>query len=51
MEFDDADPLIRIRKERHGSWHDPASTTYRRNMIRGAVEWIPLEDGNLKNEK
>ena len=45
MEFDDADPLIHVRKERHRSWHDPAATTYRRNMIPGVVKWIPLGDG------
>ena len=50
MVFDDADPLIRVRKERHASWHDPVATTYRRNMIRGVVEWIPVETVP-KNEK
>ena len=50
MAFDDADPLIRVRKERHASWHDPSATTYRRNMIQGAVEWIPVGD-SAKNEK
>lgn len=50
MEFDDADPLIRVRKERHESWHDPAATAHRRNMIPGAVKWIPLGTA-FKNEK
>lgn len=44
MEFDDADPLIHVRKERHRSWHDPAATTYRRNIIPGVVKWIPSGD-------
>ena len=41
MVFDDADPLIDQRKRRHIQWHDPASTSRRRNMVAGRVSWDP----------
>ena len=39
MVFDDADPLIGQRKRRHVQWHDPTSTSRRRNMVAGRVSW------------
>ena len=41
MIFDDTDLLIDQRKKRHAQWHDPTSTSRRRNMVAGRVSWEP----------
>lgn len=41
MILDESDPLIAQRKRRHAQWHDPRSTSYRRNAVLGTVSWDP----------
>lgn len=38
MEFDEADPLIKIRKERHEEFHSHCKIQ-KRNTTEGTVEW------------